>query len=172
MHQLDHRPWFLALLRVQSAWQLGDTLVEASQLLDELRILTEKLCELSTLVRILLSQRFQLVHRRVQITLGDLCRSSSLFFEPRPPVPAAARCGEVDAGQERGEGRAVDRDLRLVAVERRQRNFLPRAVFGRRVYLEAVVLLASARRGARRCKQAPSRRTKAPWRAGVAWWNR
>jgi hypothetical protein len=35
--------------------------------------------ELSTLVRILLSQRFQLVHRRVQITLGDLCRSSSLF---------------------------------------------------------------------------------------------
>jgi hypothetical protein len=26
--------------------------------------------------RILLSQRFELVHRRVQITLGDLCRSS------------------------------------------------------------------------------------------------
>ena len=70
----------LALLTLRYGEQLGDTLVEASQLLDELRILTEKLCELSTLVRILLSQRFQLVHRLVQITLGDLCRSSSLFF--------------------------------------------------------------------------------------------
>jgi hypothetical protein len=34
--------------------------------------------ELSTLLGILSPQRFQLVHRRVQITLGDLCRSSSL----------------------------------------------------------------------------------------------
>jgi hypothetical protein len=30
---------------------------------------------------ILSSQRFQLVHRRVQITLGDPCRSSSLLFQ-------------------------------------------------------------------------------------------
>jgi hypothetical protein len=32
--------------------------------------------EPSALLRVFLSQRFELVHRRVQITLGDLCRSS------------------------------------------------------------------------------------------------
>ncbi len=69
----------LALLALRYGEQLGDTLVEASQLLHELRILLEKLSELSTLLRILLSQCFELVHKRVQITLGDLCRSSSLF---------------------------------------------------------------------------------------------
>ena len=70
----------LALLALRYGEQLGDALVEASELLDELRILLEKLRELSTLLRIFSSQRFQLVHRRVQITLGDLCRSSCLLF--------------------------------------------------------------------------------------------
>jgi hypothetical protein len=48
--------------------------------------------ELSPLLGILLPQRFQLVHRRVQIILGDLCRSSSSFFRDaaagtRPVAP-------------------------------------------------------------------------------------
>ena len=63
----------LALLALRHSEQLGDTLVEACELLDQLG-------DLLTLRSILSSQRFQLVHRRVQITLGDLCRSSSLLF--------------------------------------------------------------------------------------------
>ncbi len=67
----------LALLALRYSEQLADALVEARELLDELSILLDELRELSTLLGILLPQRFQLVHRRVQITLGDLCRSSS-----------------------------------------------------------------------------------------------
>ena len=61
------------MLALRYGKQLGNALVETSDLLDELR-------ELATLLRILSSQRFQLVHRRVQIILGDLCRSSFLLF--------------------------------------------------------------------------------------------
>ena len=70
----------LTLFALRYCEKLADSLVEASELLDELRILLEKLCQLPTLLGILLSQRFQLVHRRVQITLGDLCRSSCPLF--------------------------------------------------------------------------------------------
>ena len=45
----------------------------------QLRELLDELGDLLALRGILSSQRFQLVHRRVQITLGDLCRSSSPF---------------------------------------------------------------------------------------------
>ena len=63
----------LALFALRYGEKLGDAVVEPSQLLDELRDLLAKRGIFS-------SQRFQLVHRRVQITLGDLCRSSSLLF--------------------------------------------------------------------------------------------
>src|SRR6478735_3288561 len=63
----------LALLALCDREKLGNALVETSELL-------EKLCELPTKRGILLSQRVQLVHERVQITLGDLCRSSCLLF--------------------------------------------------------------------------------------------
>ncbi|HEY5377538.1 MAG TPA: hypothetical protein VIK01_27855 [Polyangiaceae bacterium] len=48
----------LTLLALRYCEKLADSLVEASELLDELRILVEKLCELQTLLGILLSQRF------------------------------------------------------------------------------------------------------------------
>ena len=60
--------------------QLRDALVETRELLDELRTLPDESCELAALLGILSSQRFQVVHRRVQITLGDLCRSSGPRF--------------------------------------------------------------------------------------------
>jgi len=56
-------------------------------LLEQLRILLNESCQLeallgilSALLRNLFPQRFQLVHRRVQIILADLCRSSFLLF--------------------------------------------------------------------------------------------
>jgi len=70
----------LALLALRYREKLADSLVEASKLRHELRILLQKLCELSTLLGIFSSQRLQLVHRRVQITLADLCRSSCPLF--------------------------------------------------------------------------------------------
>ena len=54
----------LTLLALRYSEQLADSIIETSELLDELRILLEKSCELSTLLGILLSQRFQLVHRQ------------------------------------------------------------------------------------------------------------
>ena len=70
--RLRRRPG-LALFALRYCEQLGDPLVEARELLDELR-------DLLTKRGILMSQGFELVHRRVQITLGDLCRSSCLLF--------------------------------------------------------------------------------------------
>ena len=67
----------LALLSLRYGQQLGDAVVEPRELLDELSILLGDLRELSTQLGILLSQRFQLIHRPVEITLGDPCRSSS-----------------------------------------------------------------------------------------------
>jgi hypothetical protein len=74
----------LALLALRYGEKLGDTLIEACKLLDELG-------DLITKRGIVTSLRFVLAHRRVQITLGDLCRSSCLLFESRPPVRGALR---------------------------------------------------------------------------------
>ena len=70
----------LALFALRYGQQLGDAVVEARKLLDELAILLNDPGHLIAKRGILFSQRFQLVHRRVQITFGDLCRSSSLLF--------------------------------------------------------------------------------------------
>jgi hypothetical protein len=68
------------LLALRHGEQLGDALIQPRELLDQLRILLDDPSNLITKRRILSSQRFQLVHRRVQITLRDLCRSSFLLF--------------------------------------------------------------------------------------------
>lgn len=60
--------------------QLGDALVEACELGDELSDLLALLRELSVERRILFPQRVELVHGRVEITLGDPCRSSFALF--------------------------------------------------------------------------------------------
>ena len=71
----------LALFALRYGEQLGDAVVEARELLDELAILLNDPGHLNAKRGILFSQRFELVHERVQITFGDLCRSSSLLFQ-------------------------------------------------------------------------------------------
>jgi hypothetical protein len=68
------------LFALRDGEQLGHALVEPRQLDDQLRDLRREGFVLSTERRILFPQRLELVHGRVEIILGDPCRSSSALF--------------------------------------------------------------------------------------------
>lgn len=63
----------LSLLALRYGEQLGDALVEPRELGDELG-------DLGTKLRVFFPQRFELIHRPVEITLGDPCRPDSSLF--------------------------------------------------------------------------------------------
>ena len=106
-----------ALLALGHREQLGDALVQPRELGEKSADLRCEGRDLLAQCRVLLAQAFELAHGRAEIILGSPCRSPFSLFEHGSPVPAASSGGEVDAGEQGREHRAVDGDLRRVARE-------------------------------------------------------